>query len=70
MADLTLDLRRQTEESIKLIEKSGVEIIPLPPKADLQSFYDTHNRVAQRLAGEIYPKELLGQVYDILKKNR
>jgi TRAP-type C4-dicarboxylate transport system substrate-binding protein len=70
MADLTLDLRRQTEESIKLIQKSGVEIIPLPAKADLQSFYDTHNRVAQRLAGEIYPKELLGQVYDILKQNR
>ena len=70
MADLTLDLRQQTEESIKLIQKSGVEIIPLPRKADLQSFYNTHNRVAQKLAGEIYPKELLGQVYDILKRNR
>jgi TRAP-type C4-dicarboxylate transport system substrate-binding protein len=70
MAGLTSDLRQQTVESIKLIQKSGLEIIPVPPKTDLQSFYDTHNRVAQRLAGEIYPKALLGQVYDILKRNR
>ena len=70
MADLKSDLRQQTEESIKLIQKSGVEIIPVPPKADLQSFYDIHNRVAQKLAGEIYPKALLDQVYDILKRSR
>ena len=70
MAGLTSELRQQTVESIKLIQKSGLEIIPVPPKTDLQNFYDTHNRVAQRLAGEIYPKALLGQVYDILKRNR
>jgi TRAP-type C4-dicarboxylate transport system substrate-binding protein len=70
MADLTSDLRQQTEESIKLIQKSGVEIIPVPPKTELQSFYDTHNRVAQKLAGEIYPKALLDRVYDILKRSR
>lgn len=70
MADLTSELRQQTEESIKLIQKSGLEIIPVPPKGELQSFYDTHNRVAQKLAGEIYPKALLDQVYDILKRSR
>ena len=68
MTALTSDLREQTEESIKLIQKSGLEIIPVPSESDLQLFYKTHDQVAQTLVGKIYPKELLDRVYDILKK--
>ncbi|UCF55775.1 MAG: TRAP transporter substrate-binding protein DctP [Deltaproteobacteria bacterium] len=70
MTDLTSDLREQTEESIKLIQKSGLEIIPVPPDSDLQLFYKTHDQVAQRLVGKVYPRELLDRVYAILKRNR
>lgn len=70
MTNLTSDLRQQTEESIQLIQKSGLEIIPVPPEPDLRRFYETHDQVAQKLVGKIYPKELLDRVYGILKRTR
>ena len=68
MAALTSELRKQTKDAISLIKSSGVEIIPKPSDADLKSFYAVHDRVAQNLAGNIYPKALLSQVYEILKR--
>jgi TRAP-type C4-dicarboxylate transport system substrate-binding protein len=70
MTDLTSVLRKQTEQSIKLIRDSGLEIIPVPPAQDLKLFYKTHDQVAKKLAGSIYPSELLDQVYGILEKGR
>ena len=34
MARLTSELRKQTAESIGLIEKSGLTVLPMPDKAD------------------------------------
>ena len=68
MADLTSYLREQTEESVRLIQESGLELIPMPTESDLRDFYRVHDQVAKRLAGKIYPKELLDRVYSILKK--
>ena len=70
MASLTSDLREQTEESIRLIQKSGLELIPMPSDRDLKEFYTIHDQVAQRLSGKIYSPELLDRVYEILRKNR
>ena len=70
MERLTLELRKQTEESVALLEKGGIKILPVPDEADLKEFYKVHDRVAQALAGKVYPKEILDRVYDILKKNR
>lgn len=70
MADLTLDLRKQTQESIRLLQEGGLEVMPMPSQSDLQAFYQVHTRVAQRLAGQVYPKDLLDRVYDILKRAR
>jgi TRAP-type C4-dicarboxylate transport system substrate-binding protein len=66
MVALTSDLRMQSEETIRLLEKRGLTILPLPSGADLQAFYKVHDQVALALAGEIYPKELLDRVYSIL----
>jgi len=68
MADLTSYLREQTEESVRLIQESGLELIPMPTESDLRDFYRVHDQVAKRLTGKIYPKELLDRVYSILKK--
>jgi TRAP-type C4-dicarboxylate transport system substrate-binding protein len=68
MVDLTSDLRTQAEESVNLIQKSGVEIIPIPTEPDLKNFYNVGDQVAQRLAGSVYPKDLLDRVYEILKR--
>jgi TRAP-type C4-dicarboxylate transport system substrate-binding protein len=66
MVELTAELRAQSEETIQLLEKSGLKALPMPSEADLQDFYRVHERVAQALAGDIYPKELLDRVYEIL----
>jgi len=68
MAELTIILRKQTEESKTIIEKSGLQIIPMPQKEDLAEFYNIHNKVGLALTGEIYPKELLDRLYRTLKR--
>ena len=70
MERLTLELRKQTEESVALLEKGGIKILPVPQEADLRDFYKVHDQVAQALTGKVYPKEVLDRVYGILKKNR
>ena len=70
MKDLTSDLRKQTEESIRLIQESDIKIIPVRSESDLKDFNALHAQVAQRLTGEIYPEDLLDRVYQILKRLR
>ena len=68
MRDLTLALRLQNNEAVKLIQDSGLSITPKPTGQALQEFYNVHEQVAKKLTGEIYPKELLERVYDILAR--
>jgi TRAP-type C4-dicarboxylate transport system substrate-binding protein len=70
MERLTIELRKQTEESVALLEKGGIEIIPSPQGPDLKEFYRVHDQVAQGLTGKLYPKDDLDKVYDLLKKSR
>jgi TRAP-type transport system periplasmic protein len=70
MERLTVELRKQTEESVTLLEKGGIKILPTPQEAELKEFYKVHDQVAQALTGKVYPKDVLDKVYDILKKNR
>jgi TRAP-type C4-dicarboxylate transport system substrate-binding protein len=65
---LTTDLRSQSEEAIKLIQKSGVEILPMPSGPDLEEFYRVHDQVARKLIGVVYPEELLERVYALLHR--
>jgi TRAP-type C4-dicarboxylate transport system substrate-binding protein len=70
MTALTLELRKQTEESLGALEKSGVTVLPMPGESDLKDFYKVHEQVAQALTGKLYSKELLDRVYGILKRRR
>jgi len=65
---LTLTLRKQTAESVRLIRESGLNILPVPSGADLDEFYGVHGRVARNLTDKMYPKEVLERVYVILKR--
>ena len=69
MKELTIDLRRQNKEAVKMIKDSGLTIIPVPTGKDLDEFYAVHDEVAKGLTGKIYPKEVLDQVYKILGKS-
>lgn len=66
MAELTDTLRKDNADAVKLIEESGLTIIPVPAGNDLQQFYRIHSIVAKNLTGELYPREVLEQVYKIL----
>ena len=68
MTELTTNLRNQAIDSVRLLEKSGIKIIPMPSEDDLKDFHRVHDQVAQKLISRIYPKELLDRVYEILKR--
>jgi len=70
MSKLTQELRGQNQEAIRTIEKSGVTILPMPAEPDLKPFYRVHDRVAGKLAGDLFPKELLDRIYEIVSKMR
>lgn len=71
MEALTLILRQQNSESIKLIEESGLSVIGAPNDAEIPpGSQEVHDKVARALAGEIYPETLLKQIYEILGKER
>ena len=70
MVDLTIRLRKQSKDSIKLIQSSGLNLIPVSSEGDLKDFFRIHDKVAKNLSGRIYPKELLDRVYEIVKRTR
>ncbi|MBN1103232.1 MAG: TRAP transporter substrate-binding protein DctP, partial [Deltaproteobacteria bacterium] len=69
MVRLTRELRDQSKEAARVIEKGGVTVVPMPAGSDLNDFRRIHDEVARNLAGKIYPKELLDRVYAILKRH-
>jgi TRAP-type C4-dicarboxylate transport system substrate-binding protein len=68
MSRLTLELRAQSDEAIRVLEKGGITIPPLPTGSDLKDFYAVHDQVARKLSGKVYPRELLERIYGILKR--
>jgi TRAP-type C4-dicarboxylate transport system substrate-binding protein len=67
MLELTLELRNQSQTSMQVLEKSGIKIIQVPQN-NLNEFFHVHQQVAHKLTGQLYPKELLDQIYALLKR--
>jgi len=65
MTELTVELRKQTREAVDIIRKSGLTIVPAPEGEELVRFHAIRAVVAEKLTGEIYPKELLDRVYQL-----
>ena len=63
---LTIELREQSRESVKIIESQGLKALPFPQGDELAEFYKVHDQVAQHFAGDLYPQELLNRLYRIL----
>jgi TRAP-type C4-dicarboxylate transport system substrate-binding protein len=59
---ITASLRKVNEESKDEIRKAGVQDLPKPSPEFWQQFKDIANRVTEKEAGQIYPKELLDKV--------
>ena len=68
MADLTTQLRDQTEEAIEVIRKSGLTITPVPKGEALNQFHAIGVEVTRKLTSKVFPKKLLDRVYMLLKK--
>jgi len=63
---LTIELREQSRESVKIIESKGLKALPFPQGVELAEFYKVHDQVARHFAGDLYPQELLNRLYRIL----
>jgi len=63
---LTMELRKQSKEAVKIIESKGLKILPLPQGNELAEFYKVHDLVARHFAGDLYPQDLLDRLYRIL----
>ncbi len=68
LATLNLELRRQNQEAIKVLENQGITIIPAASGVALKEFEEIRRRVASVLCGKIYPPSLLNRVYEIIGK--
>jgi len=66
MAALTRELRDQSQEAVRIIEQSGLTVIPDPSGDDLAAFYRVHDLVAERLADKVYSRKLLDRIYAVL----
>lgn len=66
MERLTVQLRRQVEQTTAALQNSGVEIVPAPTGEALLPFEAIHRQVAQTLEDDLYPAELLEEVYLLL----
>jgi TRAP-type C4-dicarboxylate transport system substrate-binding protein len=70
MTELNGELRKQSAEAIRLIQESGLTLVPVPTGKDLAEFYAVHDTVARNLTGKVYPKKLLDRVYAILGREQ
>lgn len=68
MSNLTLELRKQTGDTVKMLQQGGLIVLPMPEGKHLQEFYSVHDKVAKALVGKVYPREILDQVYEILNR--
>ncbi|MFO7984304.1 MAG: TRAP transporter substrate-binding protein DctP [Desulfatiglandaceae bacterium] len=68
MAGLTAQLREQNQEALQVLQDSGVTITPAPEGKALKRFHEIGAQVAVKLAGKMYPEELLDRLYTVLKR--
>lgn len=69
MAELSKDLRNQSESAMKLVEKSGLVILPIPAGNDLEDFHNVHEKVVGILTKKNpkdYPRTILNKIYKLL----
>ena len=67
---LVIQTRKDNEEAMKFLQDKGMEFVPKPVGDNLKVFTDAGINVRNKLAGELYPEELLNKVLDLLKEFR
>ncbi len=62
--------REENDRAVLVIQKEGIELLPLPPPEELEAFLDVGRSTWDRLAGDLFPKDLLEEVLDALAEYR
>lgn len=68
--ELVIQTREDNKEAEKFLREKGIEFVPKPDGDDLKVFTDVGISVQNKLAGELYPRELLNKVLELLKEFR
>lgn len=61
--------RQDNEESVKLMQKNGIEIVTVPQE-NLDQFYIAGEKARRNLVGKLYDQQLLDQVENLLAEFR
>jgi TRAP-type C4-dicarboxylate transport system substrate-binding protein len=70
MAQLTQITRQQNLDSIEVLQKNGVELLPAPDTDTLQTYYELGASIRQELVGKFYSQDILNQIELALKAFR
>lgn len=68
-AALTAEVRRSNEESLDVLRRSGLTLVPIPP-AEVERFRDISERTRVTLRGSLVPAEADERVQNFLKRRR
>jgi TRAP-type C4-dicarboxylate transport system substrate-binding protein len=61
-------IRMENESSIKVMIDNGVQLAPMPSKAEAEAFRQAGAKAREKLTGALFPKKLLDQVLGYMKE--
>lgn len=70
MSELTEQTRRDNADGLRELERAGITLLPPPDEDVLESYQDLGRDVRERLAGDLYDRELLESVLQSLAEFR
>ncbi len=63
--------RKQNKDSVEILKKSGIEIVPFHPEASTREFvFNAAKTARENLVGELYSRELLDRTLSLLHEFR
>jgi len=70
LAELIIQTRKDNENALNLFKTKGLIFIPKPEGQELKIFQDAGVRVREKLAGKLYPQDLLDQIISLINEVR
>lgn len=67
LIDLT---RKDNKESIEIMKKRGIEVVPMPDEKEMKRFIKIGEEVRNKLINHLYPREILDEVLKAIDEYR
>ncbi len=70
MRQIVLQSRKENDESIKVLQESGITLTPVKDSKAMAEFNEAGRIIQEKLVGKLYSQELLDKVLSLLKEYR